>query len=155
MPTRYQSCFRPSYGPYLDAKFGIDGTLYVVSAASDLGPPFQPYVAASSDLGATWRFTMLAQAEEKDWKLYDGTTVKALENYQATRMAVSPVDENVVIAGFAYYGRGNWYNNAPAPRLDLHLHRQGAHLRSAHRPVGGSAFPADKGGIDYPYIVVC
>ncbi|MGH9223591.1 MAG: sialidase family protein [Acidimicrobiales bacterium] len=152
-PPRYQSCFRPSYGPYLDARFGIDGTLFVSSAASDLGPPFQPYVARSADLGETWQFTMLANAEEKDWKLYDGTTVKAVENYQATTMTVSPVDENVVIAGFAYFGRGNSYNNAP-PRGSIFISTDKGRTFGPRIDPFESGFAADKGGIDYPYIVI-
>lgn len=152
-PPQHKSCFRPSYGPYLDAEFGKDGTLYVSSAASDLGPPFHPYIARSDDLGVTWEFTMLARAEERDWKKYDGSTERAVENYQATRMAVSPVDENVVVAGFAYFGRGISYNNAP-PRGSIFISTDKGRTFGPRIDPFADSFPADQGGIDYPTIVI-
>jgi len=153
IPPQFKSCFRPSYGPYLDARFAIDGTLFVSGAANNQGPPFVPYVARSTDLGRTWQFTMLATAEEKDWKKYDGTTVKALENYQANRMAVSPVDENVVIAGYAYYGRGISYNDSP-PRGSIFISTDKGRTFGPRIDPWAQGFPADKGGIDFPYIVI-
>lgn len=36
-PPQYQTCVRPDLGPYLGAKFGADGTLYLTSAADN--PP--------------------------------------------------------------------------------------------------------------------
>jgi hypothetical protein len=153
MPAQYSSCFRPSYGPYIDAEFGIDGTLYISAAANNLGPPFVPYVARSTDLGDTWQITMLATAEEKEWRKYDGSTVRALENYQATRIAVSPVDKNVVIAGYAYFGRGNSYNDFP-PRGSIFISTDGGITFGARIDPFAQGFPAEKGGIDYPSIVV-
>jgi hypothetical protein len=153
MPAQYKSCFRPSYGPYIDAEFGIDGTLYVSGAASNLGPPFVPYVARSTDLGDTWQITMLATAEEKEWRKYDGTTNRALENYQATRMAVSPVDKSVVIAGYAYFGRGNSYNDYP-PRGSIFISTDGGTTFGPRVDPWAQGFPAEKGGTDYPSIVI-
>jgi hypothetical protein len=152
-PPQYRSCFRPSYGPYLDAEFGIDGTLYVSSAASNHGPPFQPYVARSDDLGITWQFTMLDTAEEMEWFRYDGTTERALENYQATRMAVSPSDENLVVAGFAYFGRGISYNNGP-PRGSIFISTDKGRTFGERIDPFASSFPKEQGGIDYPTTVI-
>ncbi|MGH9277230.1 MAG: exo-alpha-sialidase [Acidimicrobiales bacterium] len=152
-PPQFESCFRPSYGPYLDAKFGADGVLYVSSAGSHLGPPFAPYVARSDDLGDTWQFATLAAPEEKEWKKYDGTTVRALENYQATRMAVSPANPDVVVAGFAYFGRGNSYNDAP-PRGSIFISTDGGRTFGPRIDPWAQGFPADKGGIDYPTTVI-
>ncbi|MGH9077637.1 MAG: hypothetical protein ACRDY0_09345 [Acidimicrobiales bacterium] len=36
-PAAYATCVRPDLGPYLGAAFGADGTLYIASAADNLG----------------------------------------------------------------------------------------------------------------------
>ncbi len=49
VPPEYKACARPTFGPFHAARFGIDGTIYVVAAGSD-SPPGE-----SAPPTPTWR----------------------------------------------------------------------------------------------------
>jgi len=107
VPPEYKACARPSFGPYIAAKFGIDGTLYVAatgSATATNSGPTDPYVARSHDLGATWEFTVVKKAEQRDFAKPDGTKVTDVERFNYTRLAVHPSDPMRVYAGFRRQG---------------------------------------------------
>ncbi|MDP8927880.1 MAG: hypothetical protein M3O70_04670, partial [Actinomycetota bacterium] len=103
LPPAYRACSRPTFGPSIAAEFGIDGTLYVVNAASDSAGgrgSTDAYVARSTDLGETWEFSFIRRSTEREFLLGDGTTKTAAERYAYVRMAVHPTDPNLVYAGF-------------------------------------------------------
>jgi hypothetical protein len=107
VPAQYKSCARPSFGPFIAAKFGIDGTLYVAATGAETATnsgPTDPYVARSTDLGRTWTFAIVKHAEEREFKKPDGSTVRDVERFNYTRLAVNPTDPNRVYAGFREQG---------------------------------------------------
>ncbi|MGH9278465.1 MAG: hypothetical protein ACRD12_10240 [Acidimicrobiales bacterium] len=107
VPPEYKSCARPSFGPFIASKFGADGTLYVAATGAESATnsgPTDPYVARSSDLGATWQFTVIKHAEERAFKKPDGSEVRDVERFNYTRMATHPTDPNIVYAGFRRQG---------------------------------------------------
>src|SRR5436190_14577004 len=107
VPPQYKSCARPSFGPFIAAKFGIDGTLYVAATGAETATnsgPTDPYVARSTDLGQTWTFAIVKHAEEREFTKSDGTKVRDVERFNYTRLAVHPTDPNRVYAGFRRQG---------------------------------------------------
>jgi len=107
VPPQYKSCARPSFGPFIAAKFGIDGTLYVAATGAETATnsgPTDPYVARSTDLGKTWTFAIVKHAEEREFTKPDGTKVRDVERFNYTRLAVNPNDPNRVYAGFRRQG---------------------------------------------------
>lgn len=105
-PAEHKSCVRPTFGPYLDAAFGPDGTLYVLAAGSPAQSnrgPTTPYMARSHDLGKTWEFSTVVDAQEnKEWETADGSTETDSDRYSYIRMAVHPTNPDLVYAGFRY-----------------------------------------------------
>ena len=102
-PEEFGTCTRGSFGPSLDARFGADGTLYVLAAgagvATGLGVT-DPYVARSTDLGETWQFTVLERgANEVEFSKPDGTKVMDTGRYNRLRLATHPTDPKRVYAG--------------------------------------------------------
>lgn len=102
-PAQYGSCTRASFGPSLDARFGQDGTLYVLAAGAPVATgsgSTDPYVARSTDLGETWEFTVIARgADEVEFTKVDGSKVKDAGRYNRLRLAVHPTDPKGVYAG--------------------------------------------------------
>jgi hypothetical protein len=107
MPEQYKSCARPSFGPFLAAKFGADGTLYVAATGAETATnsgPTDPYVARSRDLGETWQFAIIKRAEEREFAKQDGSTVRDVERFNYARLATHPTDPKRVYAGFRRQG---------------------------------------------------
>ncbi len=103
VPPEYPACSRPTFGPYLAAAFGVDGTLYMVAAGSETGGnrgPTDAFVARSTDLGETWEFSVIAASEEVEYTTRDGETLTEGERYGYVRMATHPTDPDLVYAGF-------------------------------------------------------
>lgn len=105
-PPQYKTCVRPDLGPYLDATFGADGTLYLTSAADDLGGQRvvnDLYVARSGDLGDTWDFSIVHRGRENvEFVQQDGTTKTGGEHFSLVRMGTDPKDPRYVYAGARY-----------------------------------------------------
>jgi hypothetical protein len=107
VPAQYKSCARPSFGPFIASRFGIDGTLYVAATGANTATnsgPTDPYVARSTDLGAHWQFTIIHQAVQRSFPKPDGTTATDFERFNYVRLAVSPTDPKKVYAGFREQG---------------------------------------------------
>lgn len=105
VPEQYNACSRPTFGPYLAAAFGPDGTLYMAGAGSDTGSnrgPTDAYLARSDDLGETWDFTIIAEAEERELTTADGESVTDFDRWGYTRMAVHPTDPDRVYVGYRW-----------------------------------------------------
>lgn len=102
VPPQYKGCTRPAFGPMLDAEFGPDGTLYYAGTASDsLGAgPTDGYLARSTDLGATWQFTVVARSQTREFRMLDGTTMMEQERFNYVRIAVHPTDPERVYVGY-------------------------------------------------------
>jgi hypothetical protein len=102
-PPAYGTCTRASFGPSLDARFGADGTLYVLAAGAPVAMGMgttDPYVARSADLGETWEFTILARGEDQsEFTAPDGTTLSDTGRYNRLRLATHPTDPLRVYAG--------------------------------------------------------
>ncbi len=102
-PPLYAACSRPTFGPYLAASFGADGTLYVVGAGSETGGsrgPTDAYAARSTDLGETWEYATIAASEEVEYTTREGETLMEGERFAYVRMATHPSDPDLVYAGF-------------------------------------------------------
>lgn len=105
VPEQYNACARPTFGPFLAAAFGPDGTLYVAGAGSETGGnrgPTDGYLARSEDLGETWEFTIIAEAREQEYTTPEGETVTDLDRWGYTRMAVHPSDPDRVYVGYRH-----------------------------------------------------
>ena len=102
-PEEFGACTRGSFGPSLDARFGADGTLYVLAAGAGVATGTgvtDPYIARSADLGETWEFTILARgATEVEFTKPDGSKVKDTGRYNRLRLATHPTDAKRVYAG--------------------------------------------------------
>jgi hypothetical protein len=102
-PDEFGACTRGSFGPSLDARFGADGTLYVLAAGAETATGTgvtDPYVARSADLGETWEFTILARgATEVEFTKPDGSKVRDTGRYNRLRLATHPTDPRRVYAG--------------------------------------------------------
>jgi hypothetical protein len=105
-PPQYATCVRPDLGPYLGAKFGPDGTLFLTSAADNFGGQQivnDLYVARSSDLGDTWQFAIAHRGRESvEFTQQDGTKKEGGEHFSLVRMGVDPKDARYVYAGARY-----------------------------------------------------
>ena len=105
-PPQYKTCVRPDLGPYLGAKFGPTGTLYLASAADDLGGQQvvnDLYLARSDDLGDTWDFTVAHKGSDAvEFTLQDGTKKTGGEHFSLVRMATDPTDPRYVYVGARY-----------------------------------------------------
>ncbi|MDQ6728423.1 MAG: hypothetical protein M3066_20005 [Actinomycetota bacterium] len=107
LPPGYKACVRPNFGAFFAARFGIDGTLYLAGTAglnASSGGPNDPFVARSTDLGATWQYTIVEKSVERDFAKPDGTTAHDLERFGYVRLAVSPTDPKRVYVGFRRQG---------------------------------------------------
>ena len=101
-PQGYGSCVTSDYGPYLGAAFGADGTLYMVTTASQAGCQqcANDLVSDSSkDLGYTWSSSIIHKSQSVEFIGVDGTTKTDMEHFSLTRMATDPSNANYVYAG--------------------------------------------------------
>jgi hypothetical protein len=105
-PPQYKTCVRPDLGPYIGAKFGPDGTLFLASAADNAGGQQvvnDLYVARSEDLGDSWDFTVAHKGREAvEFTQLDGTKKMGGEHFSLVRMGVDPKDPRYVYAGARY-----------------------------------------------------
>jgi hypothetical protein len=105
-PRQYATCVRPDLGPYLGAKFGADGTLFLTSAADNAGGQQivnDLYTARSEDLGDTWEFAIIHKGRESvEFTQQDGTKKIGGEHFSLVRMGVDPKDPRYVYAGARY-----------------------------------------------------
>ena len=105
-PPQYKTCVRPDLGPYLGAKFGADGTLFITSVADNAGGQQvvnDLYIARSGDLGDTWDFTVAHKGlDSVEFTLQDGTKRMFGEHFSLVRMGTDPKDPRYVYAGARY-----------------------------------------------------
>jgi hypothetical protein len=105
-PPQYKTCVRPDLGPYIGAKFGPDGTLFIASAADNAGGQQvvnDLYVARSQDLGDSWDFTVAHKGlDAVEFTQLDGTKKTGGEHFSLVRMGVDPKDPRYVYAGARY-----------------------------------------------------
>jgi hypothetical protein len=105
-PPQYKTCVRPDLGPYLGAKFGPTGTLYLASVADNAGGQQvvnDLYMARSEDLGDSWDFTVAHKGlDSVEWTLQDGTKKTGGEHFSLVRMGADPKDPRYVYAGVRY-----------------------------------------------------
>jgi hypothetical protein len=105
-PPQYKTCVRPDLGPYLGAKFGPTGTLYLTSVADNAGGQQvvnDLYIARSEDLGDSWDFTVAHKGlDSVEWTLQDGTKKMGGEHFSLVRMGADPKDPRYVYAGVRY-----------------------------------------------------
>jgi len=105
-PQQYATCVRPDLGPYLGAKFGADGTLFLTTAGDNFGGQQvvnDLYVARSSDLGDTWQFAVAHKGTDNhEFTLLDGTKKIGGEHFSLVRMGVDPKNPQYVYAGARY-----------------------------------------------------
>lgn len=103
VPPEFSACTRPAFGAFMDAAFGADGTLYFASTGADTATnqgPTSGYLARSSNLGSTWDFVVVAEPQKRDFTLYDGESVNAIERFNYARVAAHPTDPDRVAVGF-------------------------------------------------------
>lgn len=109
-PPAYATCVRSDLGPYLQAAFGADGTLYIASAADNLGGQDDVdnlYLARSTDLGNDWEFSIIHVGEtDHVFNTLLGTTHTGGEHYSLIQMATDPSNPKYVYVG-ARYGIAN------------------------------------------------
>lgn len=105
-PAQYKTCVRPDLGPYLGAKFGADGTLFLTSAGDNLGGQQvvnDLYVARTDDLGDTWDFAIAHKGRENvEFIQQDGTKKMGGEHFSLVRMGTDPKNPRYVYAGARY-----------------------------------------------------
>ena len=105
-PPQYKTCVRPDLGPYIGAKFGADGTLFITSAADNAGGQQvvnDLYVARSDDLGDSWDFTVAHKGlESVEFTQLDGVKKMGGEHFSLVRMGTDPKDPRYVYAGARY-----------------------------------------------------
>jgi hypothetical protein len=105
-PPQYKTCVRPDLGPYLGAKFGPTGTLYLASVADNAGGQQvvnDLYMARSEDLGDSWDFTVAHKGlDAVEFTQLDGTKKTGGEHFSLVRMGVDPKDPRYVYAGVRY-----------------------------------------------------
>jgi hypothetical protein len=105
-PPQYKTCVRPDLGPYIGAKFGPDGTLFIASAADNAGGQQvvnDLYVARSEDLGDSWDFSIAHKGlDAVEFTQLDGTKKMGGEHFSLVRMGVDPKDPRYVYAGARY-----------------------------------------------------
>jgi hypothetical protein len=105
-PQQYATCVRPDLGPYLGAKFGADGTLFLTTAGDNFGGQQivnDLYTARSQDLGDTWQFAIAHRGRESvEFTQQDGTKKMGGEHFSLVRMGVDPKDRRYVYAGARY-----------------------------------------------------
>ena len=103
-PPQFKACTRPSFGAFMNARFGPDGTLYFASTGADTPTnrgPTTGYVARSKDLGRSWQFTVVAEPKEREFTSYaDTKTVSIMERFNYARLATDPNDPMRVAVGF-------------------------------------------------------
>lgn len=100
----YGSCTRATFGPSLDAQFGADGkTLFVLAAGAPVASgrgTTDVYLARSTDLGDTWRFTTIVKGTDQiSLTKPDGTKATDEIRYNRLRLAAHPTDPKMVYAG--------------------------------------------------------
>lgn len=109
-PPAYATCVRSDLGPYLDAAFGADGTLYIASAADNQGGQDDVdnlYLARSTDLGNDWEFSIIHMGEtDHSFATLTGTPHTGGEHYSLIQMATDPSNPKYVYVG-ARYGIAN------------------------------------------------
>jgi hypothetical protein len=97
---------RPDLGPYIGAKFGADGTLFITSAADNAGGQQivnDLYVARSEDLGDSWDFSIAHKGREAvEFTQLDGAKKMGGEHFSLVRMGTDPKDPRYVYAGARY-----------------------------------------------------
>jgi hypothetical protein len=102
-PEAYGSCTRVTFGASLDAAFGVDGTLYVLAAGTDVAASTgttEVYMARSTDLGETWQFTTIVKGTDPiEFTRADGSKVTDTVRYNRIRMTTHPTDPKLVYAG--------------------------------------------------------
>lgn len=154
VPEQYDACARPAFGPYLAAAFGIDGTLYFAGAGSDTGGssgPTDAYLARSDDLGETWEFTIIAEAQEREYVTPDGETITDLDRWGYARMAVHPTDPDRVYVGYRRGAAEAGFAEVPV-RTFVTVSTDGG--RSFNEPVDVHEGAFDVYGADVPALAV-
>lgn len=105
-PPQYKTCVRPDLGPYIGAKFGADGTLFLASAADNAGGQQivnDLYLARSEDLGDSWDFAVAHKGQESvEFTQLDGAKKMGGEHFSLVRMGTDPKDPRYVYAGARY-----------------------------------------------------
>ncbi|HET7719533.1 MAG TPA: sialidase family protein [Acidimicrobiales bacterium] len=105
-PPQYKTCVRPDLGPYIGAKFGADGTLFLTSAADNAGGQQivnDLYVARSEDLGDSWDFAIAHKGRDAvEFTQLDGAKKMGGEHFSLVRMGTDPKDPRYVYAGARY-----------------------------------------------------
>lgn len=160
VPPGYRSCSRPAFGPYLAARFGADGTLFVVGAGSDSSGgkgPTDAYLARSNDLGETWEYSIIAKSKEREFVLQDKAKAPGMERFGYVRMAVHPTDPDRVYAGFRVQNQegGGGAITDSAPRSWVYVSTDGGRTWNSGADIMEKTFTRDEVlGSDVPAMSV-
>ncbi len=145
MTKPFTDCsFRGEYGPYANAAYGRDGTLYVAFIASDVFPdrerdavPRHFFVARSTDDGLTFTTAMAFEAP-------DGNRDRGLN--KGPMLAVDPTDSDKVYVG--------WRQGVRGAQAQENLKTAVAASSDGGRTFAAPVNLADERGGDYPALAV-
>ncbi|MDP8960688.1 MAG: glycoside hydrolase, partial [Actinomycetota bacterium] len=105
MPDQLPFCIQRNFGPYADADFASDGTLYVALSGSSVetghpNGPITALLARTTDLGETHETFTVAEPGPFTYTPPDGPPQQGFEQHRYSSLAVDPTNPQKVYIGW-------------------------------------------------------